>query len=181
MKIPVLLGLCAALFASALFPENPAPMSTTLKVGDMAPSFTLPSTDGKQVTLTEARGKKNVVLAFFPAAFTGGCTAEMQAYQLNLAKFENSETQVYAVSTDNTPSQKEFAAKLKLTFPILSDFVDRKVAAAYGVLPAGKATASRVTFVIDKAGKISFMEQGKDAIDTGGAKTACTRLAHSTK
>jgi peroxiredoxin len=105
----------------------------------------------------------------------------MQAYQLNLAKFENSDTLVFGVSTDNTPSQKEFAAKLKLTFPLLSDFFDRKVATAYGVLPAGKATANRVTFVIDKAGKITYMEQGKDAIDTGGAGSACSRLAHSTK
>ncbi len=63
-----LLLLCTA----ALTAQTPPSPSTTLKVGDMAPDFTLPATDGKKVTLSEFRGKKNVVLAFFPAAFTGG-------------------------------------------------------------------------------------------------------------
>jgi len=60
------------LFTAALSAQTPPSPSTTLKVGDMAPDFTLPATDGKKVTLSEFRGKKNVVLAFFPAAFTGG-------------------------------------------------------------------------------------------------------------
>lgn len=68
------LSACLAFAAATTFAQAPAakPMSSTLKVGDMAPDFTLPSTDGGKVTLSEFRGKKSVVLAFFPAAFTGG-------------------------------------------------------------------------------------------------------------
>jgi peroxiredoxin Q/BCP len=170
--------LCLALTAGVYAQTPSAPMSTTLKVGDTAPDFTLPSTAGKPVKLSDFRGKKTVVLAFFPAAFTGGCTSEMQKYQLSVDKFQTGETQVYGVSEDNSPSQKEFAAKLNLAFPLLSDFVDRHVAKEYGILIADRGIANRVTFVIDPEGKIAFMEQGQDAIATMGAADACGRLAH---
>jgi peroxiredoxin len=103
----------------------------------------------------------------------------MQAYQLGSPKFEANDTQVFGVSTDNTPSQKEFATKLSLSFPLLSDFVDRKVSQDYGVLIAAKGYDNRVTFVIDKEGKITYMEQGK--LDTTGSDEACSRLAHKTQ
>ena len=151
-------------------------MSTTLKVGDMAPDFTLPSTGGKPVKLSDFKGKQNVVLAFFPAAFTGGCTKEMQAYQLDESKFKDWDAAVFGVSTDNTPSQKVFAQQLNLAFPLLSDFANRKVSQTYGVLNEDKGFDNRVTFVIDKGGKIAFMEAGKT--DTAGAGEACSRLAH---
>jgi peroxiredoxin len=149
---------------------------THLKVGDSAPDFTLPSTAGQSVKLSDFRGKKNVVLAFYPAAFTGGCTKEMQAYQFNLAKFDGVDTQVFGVSTDNTPSQKRFAEDLKVTFPMLSDFATRKVSTDYGVLMADKGIASRATFVIDKQGLIQHVEEGSAAIDVTGAANACSRL-----
>jgi peroxiredoxin len=171
--------LLCFVIAAGVYSQAPAgPMSTTLKVGDTAPDFTLPSTSGKPVTLADFRGKKTVVLAFFPAAFTGGCTAEMQKYQLGADKFQTGETQVFGISEDNSPSQKEFAAKLNLAFPLLSDFADRYVATEYGVLIPVRGIANRVTFVIDPEGKIAFMEQGKDAIETMGAAEACGRLAH---
>src|SRR5262245_57331334 len=102
----LLVTLCSAV---ALLAQAQAPPKTTLKVGDMAPDFTLPSTAGKPVTLSEFRGKKNVVLAFYPAAFTGGCTKEMTSYGANHGKFEGMDTQVFGISTDNSPSQKTFA------------------------------------------------------------------------
>lgn len=155
-------------------------MSSTLKVGDMAPDFALPSTQSKDpVSLSSFRGKKNVVLAFFPAAFTGGCTKEMQTYQLGVAKFEGADTQVFGVSTDFTASQRAFAESLKLSFPLLSDFMDRKVAKEYGVLMPERGLAKRVTFVIDKTGKIAHMEANNDAIATAGALNACSRLSQS--
>lgn len=157
-----------------------APLPTNLKVGDMAPDFTLPSTAGGKVTLSDFRGKQTVVLAFFPAAFTGGCTKEMQTYQLGIDKFKGTDTAVFGVSEDNTPSQKEFATKLGLGFPLLSDFATRKVAEAYGVLIPSMGIANRVTFVIDKDGRIAYMEAGKDAIAILGAGDACSRLAHKT-
>jgi peroxiredoxin len=155
-----------------------APASSKLKLGDMAPDFTLPATTGDKVTLSSFRGKQTVVLAFFPAAFTGGCTKEMQTYQLGIDKFKGTDAAVFGVSEDNTPSQKEFATKLGLAFPLLSDFATRKVAEEYGVLIPEYGVANRVTFVVDKEGRISYIEAGKDAIATLGAGDACSRLAH---
>lgn len=154
-----------------------APPKTHLKVGDAAPDFTLPSTTGKPVKLSEFKGKKSVVLAFYPAAFTGGCTKEMQAYQLGLDKFDGTGAQVFGVSTDNTPSQRKFAEELKVTFPMLSDFATRQVSKEYGVLMADRGIANRATFVIDQAGRIQHIEEGSAAIDISGAANACSRLA----
>jgi len=102
----------------------------------------------------------------------------MQAYQLGIARFQNSGAKVFAISTDNTPSLKAFGEQLSLPFPLLSDFVDRKVSKAYGVLLPKYGVANRVTFVIDKEGKISYTESGGDAIKILGAGDACSRLAH---
>jgi peroxiredoxin len=103
----------------------------------------------------------------------------MQAYQLGMPKFADSEAEVFGISTDNGPSQAEFATKLSLSFPLLSDFKDRKVSEEYGVLNKDFGVANRVTFVIGKDGKIEFMEAGKDAIETLGAGDTCSRLAHN--
>ena len=95
-----------------------------------------------------------------------------------MQKFADAGAEVFGVSTDNTPSQGEFAKKLNLTFPILSDFKDRKVSEAYGVLIKEMGIANRVTFVIGMDGKIEFMESGGDAMKIMGAGDACSRLAH---
>ncbi len=95
-----------------------------------------------------------------------------------MSKFEASETKVFGISTDNTPSQKEFAAKNSLQFPLLSDFAKREVSAAYGVLMPENGMANRSTFVVDKEGKITYIEQGSSAMDPTGAETACSRAVH---
>ncbi|MEP6539923.1 MAG: peroxiredoxin [Bryobacteraceae bacterium] len=177
MKFTKVLAL-ALVAALGLLAQAPAPPKTHLKVGDVAPDFTLPSTQGKPVKLSDFRGKKNVVLAFYPAAFTGGCTKEMTAYGSDLAKFETADTQVFGVSTDNSPSQKKFAESVNATFPMLSDFNKREVSKDYGVLMADRGIANRATFVIDKEGKIQHIEEGSAAVDISGAMTACSRLAH---
>lgn len=143
----------------------------------MAPDFELPSTAGKKVKLSDFRGKKNVVVAFFPAAFTGGCTKEMTGYQASIAKFEGVDSQVFGVSTDNTPSLGVFAKQLGVSFPLLSDFM-RKTAAEYGVLMAERGIANRTTFVVDMEGKIQHIEEGTQAVDISGAANACSRLAY---
>jgi len=102
----------------------------------------------------------------------------MKAYQAGMQKFQASGAKVFAVSTDNTPSQRAFAESLSLSFPLLSDFVDRKVSQEYGVYIPKAAIANRVTFVIDKDGKIDFIEGGGDAMKIMGAGDACDRLAH---
>src|SRR5689334_15966585 len=95
-----------------------------------------------------------------------------------MAKFDAAETKVFGISTDNTPSQREFAAKNNITFPLLSDFAKRQVSAAYGVLAQEAGVANRSTFVIDKEGKITYIEEGSSAIDPTGATDACSRAAH---
>jgi peroxiredoxin len=170
--------VCGALLAAGLQAQNQQPPKTHLKEGDMAPDFSLTATTGGKVKLSDFRGKSNVVLAFFPAAFTGGWTKEVTAYQSGIAKFDASETKVFGISTDNTPSQKEFAAKNNVQFPLLSDFAKREVSAAYGVLMPENGMANRSTFVVDKEGKIVYIEQGNTAIDPTGAETACSRTAH---
>lgn len=101
----------------------------------------------------------------------------MQSYQLGSTKFNNDTMVMFGVSTDNTPSQKEFATKLGLSFSLLSDFSTRNTAKAYGVLrPDGMC--NRVTFVIDEDMKITYVEVGNSAVDASGAETACSRLDH---
>ena len=104
----------------------------------------------------------------------------MLAYQAGIAKFDGTDTQVFGISEDFTPSQKEFVDKLKLSFPLLSDFSKRKVAQEYGVLIADLGIANRATFVIDREGKIQYIEEGKTAVDSSGAEAACSRLHHKT-
>ena len=168
----------AVLVVAGLFGQAAQPSRTHLKVGDIAPDFDLPSTKGGRAKLSEFRGKSPVVLAFFPAAFTGGCTKEMLAYQARLSQFQGHTAQVFGISGDNTPSQSEFAKQLKLEFSLLSDFVSREAMAAYGVLIPGRGLANRATFVVDLDGKIAHIEEGSTAVDVSGAELACSRLAH---
>ena len=170
------LGCCLSL---ALLAQTPA--STSLKVGDKAPDFTLPSDEGQGATvhLADYVGKGTVVLAFFPAAFTGGCTAEMKAYHAEMKHFQDTGAKVFGISTDNSPSQKAFAESLSLEFPLLSDFLERSVVKQYGVYIPKYGIADRVTFVINNEGKIESIESHGDAIKLLTTKDACSRLAHS--
>ena len=143
--------------------------------GETAPDFTAVATSGGNVTLSQYRGEKNVVLAFFPRAFTGGCTREMKGYQTGISHFTDSSTVVFGVSTDDVETNKKFAASLGLEFALLSD-PSGEVAKKYGVYNAARNVASRKTFVIDKEGKITHTEEGRDAIDISGTAMACSRL-----
>ena len=143
-----------------------------LKVGEPAPAFSLPGSTGKTVTLAEFKGKKKVVLAFYPKAFTGGCSKEMSGLRDHKPQFDDAGTQLLGISLDNVDTQAKFADSLKLPFPLLAD-KDGKVATAYGV--KGLLWANRTTFVIDESGKITAIFEGKDAIDPAGTLAACTR------
>lgn len=100
----------------------------------------------------------------------------MKGYQAGISKFEGMETQVFGVSTDNVPSLRIFAQQTEASFPLLSDFVDRKVAKAYGVLMENRGIANRATFLIDTEGKIAYIEEGNTAVDPNGAEMACSRV-----
>jgi peroxiredoxin len=100
----------------------------------------------------------------------------MLGYQAGIQKFADAETQVFGISTDNTPSLGEFAKKNNVSFPLISDFANRKTSADYGVLMPERGIANRATFVIDKEGKITYIEEGSTAVNVDGAATACSRL-----
>lgn len=160
-------------------PAGSPPAKTHLKIGDEAPDFSLPASNGKTVKLSDYRGKNTVVLAFFPAAFTGGCTKEMQAYQAGFTQFQDSNAQVFGISTDPLPSLRHWADEhLKTPVPLVSDFM-RKVTKDYGILNAERGVASRTTFVVDRDGKIQHIDESNAAIDISGAATACSRLKKS--
>jgi peroxiredoxin len=102
----------------------------------------------------------------------------MKAYQSGMQHFQETGAKVFGISTDNTPSQKAFAQQLGLTFPLLSDFLDRKVSQEYGIYIPKYGVANRVTFVIDANGRVDTIESGGDAIKMLKTPDACSRLAH---
>jgi peroxiredoxin len=128
---------------------------STLAIGAPAPDFTLPSTSGKDVSLSSFRGRQNVLLAFFPLAFTSTCTAEVCAFSDDFARFATAGTAVLPISVDSVPTLKEFKAKHELDVDLLSDF-KRDVSRAYDVLLPDKFFAKRAYFLIDKRGVLRW-------------------------
>jgi peroxiredoxin Q/BCP len=133
---------------------------TTPQVGGVAPAVTLPSNDGRQVSLNDYKGKW-VVLYFYPKDFTSGCTLEAQNFQHDLAKYQNASAIILGVSVDNAESHKNFCAKEGLNFKLLAD-TDAKVSEAYGSVKDydGKKMSARNTFIINPEGKIARVFTG---------------------
>ena len=132
-----------------------------LKVGDPAPDFTLAATDGKTYKLSDFKGKRAVVIAWFPAAFTQGCTIECKSLAENGDKIRKFDVSYFMASVDPLEGEKgnkAFAAAYEADFPMLSD-PTKKTAEAYGVLNAARDGASRWTFYIDKNGTIAAIEK----------------------
>src|SRR5688572_7971025 len=132
-----------------------------LKVGDTAPDFSLQGTDGKTHKLSDFKGKKAVVVAWFPKAFTGGCTIECKSLAANGDKIRKYDVAYFMASVDPVEGEKgnkAFAESEKADFPLLSD-PTKEVAAAYGVLNAERGFANRWTFYIDKDGRIAAIDK----------------------
>ncbi|MFC9929967.1 peroxiredoxin [Streptomyces sp. NPDC127190] len=128
-----------------------------IQVGDKAPDFELKDNHGRTVKLSELRGEKNVVLLFYPFAFTGVCTGELCELRDNLPKFSDRDTQVLAVSNDSIHTLRVFAEQEGLEYPLLSDFWPHgNVSRAYGVFDEDKGCAVRGTFIIDKEGVVRW-------------------------
>ena len=126
------------------------------RVGDKAPDFSVAASDGTTVHLKNYLGKGNIVLYFYPKDDTPGCTKEACGIRDTIDEFKGVNATVFGVSFDSVESHKKFIEKYKLPFVLLAD-TDKKVAQAYGVADANSSVASRVTFIIDKQGKIAYV------------------------
>lgn len=159
-----------------------------LPVGSKAPDFTLPTKTAegpKRVTLSDRFGQGNTVLLFFPMAFTGTCTTEMCQLSPQLDDYAQLDAAVYGISGDNPFAQEAWAAKEKITVPLLSDY-EHEVARAYGVayeaflpqigLDMG-GVPKRAAFVIDRAGVIQHVECLEDARELPDFEKVKTKLA----
>jgi glutaredoxin-dependent peroxiredoxin len=136
-----------------------------LKVGDAAPDFSLRDTNGNLVTLSSYKGKRNVVLLFFPAVGTGVCEKELCSTRDSMKDYEDLDAQVLAISVDGPFSQKLWVDRHKFNFPLLSDFnkeVSQKYGAFYDLWLPGvwdlKGISKRSAFVVDKNGIVQYAE-----------------------
>jgi peroxiredoxin len=177
-------GACVLSAATALAqaPNAAPPPPPSVKVGQAAPDFTaryLMMENGrpsfKPVKLSDYKGQKNVVLAFFPAAFSPGCTSEMTKYQENSGDFNKNNTVILGMSVDSTWANAAFADKLGVKFPILSD-ANRDISKSYGVWNEQGLVANRSTFVIDKNGVVQKEFLATEALDPAKSLEACALL-----
>jgi peroxiredoxin len=130
-------------------------LQNTPQVGDVAPQFTAPSTSGSDVSLSRFRGKRNVLLAFFPLAFTGTCSKELVCFTEDFDQFAGSGVEILPISVDSTASLREFKNKLQMKTDLLSDF-KRDISRAYGVLNEERFYSNRAYFLIDKEGRVRW-------------------------
>lgn len=122
-------------------------------VGDPAPDFTLPTTDGPDITLSSFRGRP-VLLVFYPGDDSAVCTRQLNTYNDDLARFQELDAQVLAISQQDVESHRRFAEKYGFKFPLLAD-TDKTVATAYGTLgPLG--FPRRSTFIVDGEGVVRY-------------------------
>lgn len=139
-------------------------MST--QTNTLAPDFTLQNTNGDEISLSSFKGDKNVVLLFFPLAFTGTCTKELCTTRDNMKLYDSLDAEVIAISVDSFFTLNEFKRNQNLNFTLLSDF-NREVAEKYNVLYDDffgmEGVAKRSAFVIDKEGAIQYQEILEDA------------------
>jgi thioredoxin-dependent peroxiredoxin len=142
-----------------------APTDVDLSVGDAAPDFSLPASDGRTYQLSDFRGRQAVVMAWFPVAFTGGCTAECRSLGASHKMLGGFNVQYFAASVDSPGTNAEFARSLDLPYPILCDET-KETARAYGVLSAS-GFASRWTFYIGRDGRILDIDKQVHAASHG--------------
>ncbi|PKL82341.1 MAG: peroxiredoxin [Ignavibacteriae bacterium HGW-Ignavibacteriae-3] len=156
----------------------------SLKIGDVAPNFTLKNTNNESVTLSDFKGKNNVVLLFFPAVGSGVCEKELCSTRDSMKDYEDLNAKVFGISVDGPFSQKLWAEKHKFNFSLLSDF-NKEVAPAYGafydVWLAGKwdlkGVAKRSAFVIDKNGVVQYAE----VLENAGTEPSYTAVQETLK
>jgi thioredoxin-dependent peroxiredoxin len=152
-------SIAVLLFGFMLLVAWQASAAEPLKVGDTAPDFTMVGSDGKTYKLAElTKAGKAVVVAWYPRAFTGGCTKECASFKADGAKIRDYEVAYFTASNDPAQKNKEFAVSLSADYPILSD-PESSVAKAYGVLNDKGTAALRWTFYIGADGKILYIDK----------------------
>lgn len=162
---------CIALVLGSLLMITNSVSADDLKVGDKAPDFKMVGSDGKTYTLSELNKQgKAVVVAWFPRAFTGGCTKECTSFKTDGAKMRDYNVAYFTASNDPADKNKAFAESLGADYPILSD-PDSSVAKKYGVLNAAGSAAQRWTFYISADGTILAIDKSVKT-DTHGADVA---------
>ena len=155
---------------------------TGLAVGDMAPDFTLRDQQGKRVSLSDFRGVKNVVVVFYPFAFSGICTGELCEIRDNLGDFESDDVQVLAISCDHMFTQRAWSDVEGYFFPMLSDYWPHGATAqAYGVFEESGGFSTRGTFLIDRSGLVrwTLVNGPSQKRDFGGYRDALQGLSGS--
>ncbi len=154
-----------------------------LRVGEKAPEFDVTASNGKRISLAELRGKKNVVLYFYPGDFTPVCTKETCGFRDAYSDLASADTEVVGVSVDTDDSHRKFAEKYGIPFALVAD-ENKDLAKKYGATSflrdiLGKA--SRITYVIDKKGEIAGVFQGELSANkhVHGAKELIEKLRRS--
>lgn len=128
-----------------------------LEIGSPAPDFTLRNQHGEEIMLSSFRGKKNVVILFYPFTFTGVCKGELCTIRDSLPSFLNDDVETLSISCDSMFSQKVWAEQEGYTFSMLSDFWPHgAVAKAYGIFDESKGCALRGTYIVDKEGNLAW-------------------------
>ncbi len=152
MRALVTMGLMAALAVGVM-----AQTAAELKIGDMAPDFSLQASDGKTYKLSDFKGKQAVVIAWFPRAFTQGCTIECKSLAANGDRIRRFDVTYFMASVDPLEENVKFAQQEKADFPLLSD-PTKEVATKYGVL-SPRGFSNRWTFYIDKDGRVAHIDK----------------------
>jgi len=132
-------------------------VTAALEVGQAAPEFRLRGPGGQYVSLSEYKGKKHVVVVFFPLAFSPVCSHQLPDLERDLRRFESLDAVLLGVSVDSHYANEAFARSLDLSFPLLSDF-DRAVSKAWGMLIPEKGYSGRALFIVDKQGRIAYRD-----------------------
>jgi peroxiredoxin Q/BCP len=146
--------------------------ATPLKVGDKAPDFTLANSEGQPVTLSKLLHDGPVILAFYPKAFTPGCTKQNQNFRDRFGAVQEKGAQVVGISTDSVETQKKFKGEYQLPYTLLSDPGGKVVAQYSGKMPV-LGVANRANFVIDQDGTVKAIVEGSDAVDPSSAIAEC--------
>ena len=153
----------------------------SIVLSQQAPDFTLFDSEKKKVTLSDFQGKKNVLLLFFPAAFTSTCTKELCGVRDDISRYSNENVQVFGLSVDSVFTLEKYKEEQGLNFPLLSDF-NKEVSSAYGSLYDTftdimmKGVSKRSAFIIDKSGIIQYAEVLENAGDVPDFEKINTKL-----